>query len=51
MLLLAAAAVTEKAVPTAADTDSMFPWYNWVIIVGIVVILLAFKAYKNKTMT
>ncbi len=29
---------------------SMFPWYSWVGIIGIVVILIAYKLYRDKQM-
>jgi len=51
MLQLLAAVTDVVPPPTAPDSESMFPWYNYLIIAGIVVILLAYKAYKNKTMT
>lgn len=28
-----------------------WPWYNWLFVVAIVVILVGYKIYKNKTMT
>ncbi len=45
------ATVTDAVVPTAAESDSMFPWYNWVFIGGVIAILVAYKMFKNKTMT
>jgi len=29
----------------------MWPWYNWLFVGGIVVLLLGYKIYKDKTMT
>ncbi len=45
------AVVTETPVPTAAEMESMFPWYTWVAAAAIVVLLIGVKMYKNKTMT
>ncbi len=45
------ATVTDAVVPTAADSESLFPWYSYVGVLGIIVVLIAYKMYKNKTMT
>ncbi len=29
---------------------SMFPWYSWVGLIGIVIILVAYKMYRDKSM-
>lgn len=36
---------------TGGDSIFVFPWYSWVALVGIVVVLLVYKLYKDKMMT
>jgi hypothetical protein len=35
----------------AQDGVFVMEWYSWVGIVGIIVVLIAYKIYKDKTMT
>ncbi|MFQ5430638.1 MAG: hypothetical protein ACE5E1_10045 [Phycisphaerae bacterium] len=36
---------------SGGDSIFVFPWYSWAGLGGIVLILIIYKVYKNKTMT
>jgi len=42
--------VANALMPIAAGIFVM-KWYSWAGLVGIIVILIAYKIYKDKTMT
>lgn len=34
-----------------AEGDSMFPWYNWVLIAVVIAIIVGYKMYQKKMMS
>ena len=39
-----------KYLPLAQDSMFSFPWYSWVALIGLIVIIVGYKMYQKKMM-